>query len=119
MGGDGERGKAWLRARGHHLCLTDLCLTDTIFFSFFCFFFWGAGGAGELALYFKGTLENNLLFLGNKTNVRECLKIILRNKADHKKKSFLLYLFLPTYIPPTQHILCHFLEMIIHFWSYY
>ena len=23
MGGDGERGKAWLRARGHHLCLTD------------------------------------------------------------------------------------------------
>ena len=27
MGGDGERGKAWLRVRGHHLCLT-----DTIFF---------------------------------------------------------------------------------------
>ena len=27
MGGDGERGKAWLRARGHHLCLT-----NTIFF---------------------------------------------------------------------------------------
>ena len=36
MGGDGERGKAWLRARGHHLCLT-----DTIFF-----FFWGGGGVG-------------------------------------------------------------------------
>ena len=33
MGGDGERGKAWLRARGHHLCLT-----DTIFF------FFGGGG---------------------------------------------------------------------------
>ena len=81
MGGDGERGKAWLRARGHHLCLT-----DTIFFFFF---FWGGGGgAGELAFYFKGTLENNSLFLGNKTNVRECLKIILRNKADHKKKIF-------------------------------
>ena len=79
MGGDGERGKAWLRARGHHLCLT-----DTIFF-FFC---WGGGGAGELAFYFMGTLENNSLFLGNKTNVRECLKIILRNKADHKKKIF-------------------------------
>ena len=47
MGGDGERGKAWLRARGHHLCLT-----DTIFFSFF---FLGGGGAGELAFYFKGT----------------------------------------------------------------
>ena len=64
MGGDGERGKAWLRARGHHLCLT-----DTI-----SFFFWGGGGArgeGELAFYFKGTLENNSLFLGNKTNVRE------------------------------------------------
>ena len=80
MGGDGERGKALLRARGHHMCLT-----DTIFF----FFFGGGGrgggkGAGELAFYFKGTLENNSLFLGNKTNVRECLKIILRNKADQK-----------------------------------
>ena len=32
-------------------------------------FFWG-GGAGELAFYFEGTLENNSLFLGNKTNVR-------------------------------------------------
>ena len=118
MGGDGERGKAWLRARGHHLCLT-----DTIFFLFFFFFFFGGGGggAGELAFYFVGTLENNSLFLGNKTNVRECLKIILRNKADHKKKSFLLLLYpsLPTYIPPTQHILWHFLEIIIHFWSYY
>ena len=50
-------------------------------------FFWG-GGAGELAFYFVGTLENNSLFLGNKTNVRECLKIILRNKADHKKNLF-------------------------------
>ena len=66
MGGDGERGKALLRARGHHLCLT-----DTIFFFFF-FLGGGGGGAGELAFYFKGTLENNSLFLGNKTNVREC-----------------------------------------------
>ena len=91
----------------------------------FSFFLGGGGGgggwegAGELAFYFKGTLENNSLFLGNKTNVRECLKIILRNKADQKKKSFLLYPFLPTYIPPTQHILWYFLEIIIHFWSYY
>ena len=23
MGGDGARGKGWLRVRGHHLCLTD------------------------------------------------------------------------------------------------
>ena len=84
-------------------------------FLFFFFFFGGGGrGARELAFYFKGTLENNSLFLGNKTNVRECLKIILRNKADHKKKSFLLYPFLPTYIPPTQHILWYFLEIIIH-----
>ena len=37
MGEDGERGKAWLRARGHHLCLT-----DTIFF--FCLR--GGGGVG-------------------------------------------------------------------------
>ena len=97
-----------------------ICVLQTQF-SFFFFFFGGGGGggAGELAFYFKGTLENNSLFLGNKTNVRECLKIILRNKADHKKKSFLLYPFLPTYIPPTQHILWHFLEIIIHFWSYY
>ena len=41
MGGDGERGKAWLRARGHHLCLT-----DTIFFFFFFFFLGGKGGGG-------------------------------------------------------------------------
>ena len=51
MGGDGERGKAWLRARGHHLCLT-----DTIFFFFF-FFFGGGGGEGS-----RGT---GLLLLGN------------------------------------------------------
>ena len=38
-----------------------------------------------MTIYFKGTLENNSLFFGNKTNVRECLKIILRNKADHQK----------------------------------
>ena len=50
-----------------------ICVLQTQF-SFF-FFFWGGGGgggAGELAFYFKGTLENNSLFLGNKTNVREC-----------------------------------------------
>ena len=54
------------------------------------FFFVGGGGegAGELAFYFKGTLENNSLFLGNKTNVREWMKIILRNKVDHKKNIF-------------------------------
>ena len=37
MGGDGEKGKAWLRALGHHLCLT-----DTIFF----FFLRGGGSRG-------------------------------------------------------------------------
>ena len=42
MGGDGERGKAWLRARGHHLCLT-----ITIFFFFFFFFFFFLRGGGE------------------------------------------------------------------------
>ena len=42
---DGARGKDWLRARGHHLCLT-----DTIFFSFFFFFFLGGGGAFFLCL---------------------------------------------------------------------
>ena len=66
-----------------------ICVLQTQF-SFFFFLGGGGGegGAGELAFYFKGTLENNSLFLGNKTNVRECLKIILRNNADHKKKSF-------------------------------
>ena len=35
--------------------------------------FWGGGGEqGNMPIYFKGTLENNSLFLGNKTNVREC-----------------------------------------------
>ena len=97
IGGDGERGKAWLRARGHHLCLI-----DTIFF-----FFWGGGGggAGELAFYFKGTLENNSLFLGNKTNVRECLKIILRNKADQKKIFFAVSLPAHLYSPYPTHFM--------------
>ena len=125
MGGDGERGKAWLRARGHHLCLT-----DTIFF----FFLWGGGGgggrgAGELAFYFKGTLENNSLFLGNKTNVRECLKIILRNKADHKKIFFAVSLPAHLYSPYATHFmvllgnnysfLVLLLEKKIRFFSFY
>ena len=39
MGGDGARGKDWLRVRGHHLCLT-----DTVFY--FSFFFGGGGSRG-------------------------------------------------------------------------
>ena len=42
-----------------------ICVLQTQF-SFFSFFFWGGGGAGELAFYFKGTLENNSLFWGTK-----------------------------------------------------
>ena len=86
--GEGTKGKDWLRARGHHLCLI-----DTIFY-----FFWGGGAQGNMTIYFTGTLGSNSLFLENKTNVRECLKISLRKKADHKIS--LLYPFLPTYIPP-------------------
>ena len=73
-----------------------ICILQTQF-SFF--FFFGGGGAGELAFYFVGTLENNSLFLGNKTNVRECLKIILRNKADHKKKNLFCCCCIPS-CPP-------------------
>ena len=78
---------------------------QTQFSSFFFFFFLvgGGGGVGEeqgnMAIYFKRTLENNSLFLGNKTNVRDCLKIILGKKADQKirkKNLCLLYPFLPT-----------------------
>ena len=65
-----------------------ICVLQTRFSFFFLKGGGGEEGAGELAFYFKGTLENNSLFLGNKTNVRECLKIILRNKADHKKNIF-------------------------------
>ena len=39
MGGDGARGKDWLRARGHHLCLTDT------------FFGWRGGGQENMAMY--------------------------------------------------------------------
>ena len=49
-----------------------------------------------MAFFFKGTLEKNSLFLGNKTNVRECLKISLRNKADHKK---IFVCCIPSYPP--------------------
>ena len=50
------------------------CVLHTQFSSFFfsfSFFFLGGGGggggegAGNMAIYFKGTLENNSLFLGN------------------------------------------------------
>ena len=69
-------------------------------------FFWGGGGeAGELAFYFKGTLENNSLFLGNETNVRECLKIILRNKADQKKIFFAVSLPAHLYSPYPTHFM--------------
>ena len=77
----------------------------------FLFFFFGGGGgggwegAGELAFYFKGTLENNSLFLGNKTNVRECLKIILRNKADQKKIFFAVSLPAHLYSPYPTHFM--------------
>ena len=65
--------------------------------NFLVFFFLGGGGEQEnMAIYFKGTLEINSLFLGNKNNIRECLKIILRNKADHKK--FLFAVSLPTHL---------------------
>ena len=106
MGGDGARGKDWLRARG----IT--CVLQTQFSSFFLFFFFmggggGGGGAGE-------TLENNSLFLGNKTNIRECLTIILKNKADHKK-SLLLYPFLPTYISPYT---THFMALLGNNYSF-
>ena len=67
-----------------------------------------------MAIYFKGTLENNSLFLGNKTNIKECLKIILRNKADHKKSLFAVSLPTNLYSPYPTH-LWHFSEIIIHF----
>ena len=38
MGEDGERGKDWLRARGHHLCLTDTILWFFVVFCCCCFF---------------------------------------------------------------------------------
>ena len=44
------------------------CVLQTQFSSFF--FFGGGGEQGNMAIYFKETLENNSLFLKNKTNVR-------------------------------------------------
>ena len=58
-----------------------------------------------MAIYFKGTLKNNSLILGNKTNVRECLKIILRNKADHKKCLFDVSLPTQLYSPYPTHFM--------------
>ena len=59
--GMGEGGRTGLGLGG----IT--CVLQTQFF-----FFGGGGGQGNMAIYFKGTLETNSLFLGNKTNVREC-----------------------------------------------
>ena len=74
----------------------------------------GGGGQENMAIYFKGTLENNSLFLGNKTNVRECLKIILRNKADHKKSLFAVSL--PTHLYSPYPI--HFMALIGNNYSF-
>ena len=82
-----------------------ICVLQTQFSSLFFFGGGGGRGAGELAFYFKGTLENNSLFLGNKTNVRECLKIILRNKADHKKIFFAVSLPAHLYSPYPTHFM--------------
>ena len=75
----------------------------------FSFFLGGGGGgggegAGELAFYFKGT-GKKLIILGNKTNVRECLKIILRNKADQKKIFFAVSLPAHLYSPYPTHFM--------------
>ena len=99
MGGDGERGNAWLRARGHHLCLT-----DTIFFSFF-FFLGGGREQGNWPFTLREHWKITHYFLGNKTNVRECLKIILRNKADHKKIFFAVSLPAHLYSPYPTHFM--------------
>ena len=116
--GIGQGIRTGLRHGGITCVLQTQFATFFLLFFFFFFFFLGGGGgaAGEHGHLLKGTLENNSLFLGHKTNVRGCLKIILRNKADHKKLC-LPYPCLPTYIPPTQHIFWHFLEIIILFWS--
>ena len=60
-------------------------------------------------------MENNSLFLGNKTNIRECLKIILRNKADHKKIFFAVSLPAHLYSPyPT-----HFMVLLGNNYSFF
>ena len=47
-----------------------------------------------MAIYFKGTLENNSLFFGNKIMSRECLKIIFFYYiVIYIKASEALYLF--------------------------
>ena len=54
MGGDGARGKDWLRARMNYMYT---CVLQTQFSSFF-----RGGVQGNIAIYFKGVLENNSLF---------------------------------------------------------
>ena len=53
-----------------------ICVLQTQFATFFFLFFSGGGAVGEHGHLLKGTLENNSLFLGHKTIVRGCLKII-------------------------------------------
>ena len=64
MGGDGARDKDWLMPRGI-ICVLQTQFSSFFFFFFF-FFFGGGGEQGNMAIYFKGTLENDSLFLGKK-----------------------------------------------------
>ena len=86
------------------------CVLQTQFPSLVFFWGWGRGSRGTCPF----TQENKSLFLGNKTNVKECL-IILRNKADHKKTLCLLNPFLPTYIPPYP---THFMALLGNNYSF-
>ena len=43
IGGDGARGKGWLRVWGHHLCLSGTIFQFFCFFFFFFFFGYGTG----------------------------------------------------------------------------
>ena len=60
MGEDGARGKDWLRARGHHLCLT-----DTIFYFFLFFFFYSRSGWESLAGYYRSRMQKGTSFAQN------------------------------------------------------
>ena len=84
MGEDGARGKDWLRARGHHLCLT-----DTIFLFFKILMHTINGCLDGLAEYLQVKINKLFSVINHST---------LKVPKSRKAKNYICKMVRPSYI---------------------